>query len=120
MGMNYFLHETIKCRECGHTSTKKLLIGKASVGNHFILARQDDEQIYGLLDWVQRLVRDGAIIRNEQGETVSIGRLLTVIASDDRKITGTLFSTLPAPQEVPNGTWIMMPISSKQVNEDGW
>lgn len=120
MGMNYFLFETIKCRECGHTSTKKLLIGKSSTNNHFLLARQDDEHIYGLLDWVRRMVRHGAEIRDETGEIVTLDRMLTAIASDSRHITNRLAYNLPAPQEVPNSSWIVMPVSDKQVNMDGW
>ena len=84
MGTNYYL-ETSQgelCSECGRgDKAKRRHIGKSSAGWVFALRVYPDEGIRDLDDWLPLLVRDGATIRTEYDDEVSVRELLLTIVA---------------------------------------
>jgi hypothetical protein len=78
MGTNYYLHENI-CKYCGR-SDKPLHIGKSSAGWHFMLHVIPQYDIHSLDDWRNRFLQWGGQIRSENGEKISIEKMITIIS----------------------------------------
>ena len=84
MGTNYYLHEQTACPTCGH-EMEPLHIGKSSCGWCFSLHVNGDLEIKSLQDWIARWSKEGTIIKNEYGETVTPQEMLSVILERGRE-----------------------------------
>lgn len=80
MGTNYYLHQKPDCECCGRPF-EPLHIGKSSGGWCFSLHVMPDDNVNTLDDWRQLWGQEGAYIRNEYGEKVSITEMLHVIVN---------------------------------------
>lgn len=78
MGTNYYLHTKPDCECCGRPF-ESLHIGKSSGGWCFSLHVIPEDSINTLDDWRYLWNTEGAIIRNEYGETISTDEMESVI-----------------------------------------
>ncbi len=81
MGTNYYLNrQESTCKCCGQSlPDTSLHIGKSSAGWHFSLRVHPDHNIGTLSDWMDRFAKDGYVIKDEYGETVSPFEMLKTI-----------------------------------------
>ena len=77
MGTNYYLMKGI-CPSC-QRAHEELHIGKSSGGWCFSLHVMPEEGIRDLPDWLQLFNEDGAKIRNEYGEDISVEEMIEEI-----------------------------------------
>lgn len=80
MGTNYYLHQKPDCECCGRPF-EPLHIGKSSGGWAFALHVMPEDGISSLDDWRALWAADGAFIRNEYGERVSVEEMERTITA---------------------------------------
>lgn len=88
MGTNYYLYEKPDC-ECCCRPFEPLHIGKSSGGWCFSLHVIPEDRINTLEDWRQLWSEDGAFIRNEYGDKISITEMEDIITNRSREFSGT-------------------------------
>ena len=80
MGTNYYLHMKPDCQCCGRPF-EPIHIGKSSGGWCFSLHVVLEDRINDLEDWRELWVKEGAFIRNECGEVVSVSEMEDIITN---------------------------------------
>jgi hypothetical protein len=77
MGWNYYM-ERNHCPHCNRRD--RVHIGKSSMGWVFALRRYRDEGVFDLDDWIRLWNEPGTLIVDEDGNEVSIQRMVSIIS----------------------------------------
>lgn len=76
MGMNYFLHSSPPCKECGN-SKQEIHIGKQSAGWAFLFRGHED--IRSVEDLFNKIMAESYLIKDEEGKVVFLVDFMEMI-----------------------------------------
>jgi len=81
MGTNYYMKYNL-CDKCGRFD--KIHLGKASAGWRFMLQYNEGKYYKNwqeMKEWLKKMIDDGAVIKNEYGEEVSLDEFINIVES---------------------------------------